>query len=77
MDFNICDMGNDGKCLEIIFRGNGFLYHTVRLLVGTLLSIGLNESKADIIEAVFESRDRRKVPYMAPAEGLFLYKVEY
>lgn len=77
VDFNICDMGNDGKCLEIIFRGNGFLYHTVRLLVGTLLSIGLNESKADIIEAVFESRDRRKVPYMAPAEGLFLYKVEY
>lgn len=77
VDFNICDRGNDGKCLEIIFRGNGFLYHTVRLLVGTLLSIGLNERKADIIADVFESRDRRKVPYMAPAEGLFLYKVEY
>ena len=77
VDFNVCDRGAGGSCLEIIFKGNGFLYHTVRLLVGTLLSIGLNESEADIIEVVFESRDRRRVPFMAPAEGLFLYKVEY
>ncbi len=77
VDFNVCDRGADGNCLEIVFKGNGFLYHTVRLLVGTLLSIGLNESETDIIDVIFESRDRRKVPSMVPAEGLFLYKVEY
>ncbi len=64
-------------CLEIIFRGNGFLYHTVRLIVGTLLAVGMGETSANVVDAVFESRDRKRVPYMAPAEGLFLYRVEY
>lgn len=77
VDFNICDRGSCGRCLEIVFSGSGFLYHTVRLLAGTLIAIGLGESEADIIDVVFKSRDRHKVPYMAPAEGLFLYRVEY
>lgn len=64
-------------CLEIIFRGNGFLYHTVRLIVGTLLAVGMGESFADVVDEIFESRDRKRIPYMAPAEGLFLYRVEY
>lgn len=64
-------------CLEIIFRGNGFLYHTVRLIVGTLLAIGMGEASADVADEIFESCDRKRVPYMAPAEGLFLYRVEY
>ena len=64
-------------CLEIIFRGNGFLYHMVRLIVGTLLAIGMGEASADVADEIFESCDRKRVPYMAPAEGLFLYRVEY
>ena len=64
-------------CLEIIFRGSGFLYHTVRLIVGTLLAIGMGEASADVADEIFESCDRKRVPYMAPAEGLFLYRVEY
>ena len=64
-------------CLEIIFRGNGFLYHTVRLIVGTLLAVGMGEASADVADEIFESCDRKRVPYMAPAEGLFLYRVEY
>lgn len=66
-----------GGYIEIIFRGNGFLYHTVRLIVGTLLAVGMGEISENVVDEIFESRDRRKVPYMAPAEGLFLYKVEY
>ncbi len=66
-----------GRYIEIIFRGNGFLYHTIRLIVGTLLAVGMGEVSENIIDDIFDSRDRKKVPYMAPAEGLFLYKVEY
>lgn len=66
-----------GGHIEIIFRGNGFLYHTVRLIVGTLLAVGMGEISENVVDEIFESRDRRKIPYMAPAEGLFLYKVEY
>ena len=64
-------------CLEIIFRGNGFLYHTVRLIVGMLLAVGMGEASANVVDEIFESRDRKRIPYMAPAEGLFLYRVEY
>lgn len=66
-----------GEYMEIIFRGDGFLYHTVRFIVGTLLAVGMGEADEGIIDEIFDSRDRRKVPYMAPAEGLFLYSVEY
>lgn len=66
-----------GGYIEIIFRGNGFLYHTVRLIVGTLLAVGMGEISENVVDEIFESRDRRRVPFMAPAEGLFLYKVEY
>ena len=66
-----------GGHIEIIFRGNGFLYHTVRLIVGTLLAVGMGEISENVVDEIFESRDRRRVPFMAPAEGLFLYKVEY
>lgn len=68
------------KCsgyIEIIFRGNGFLYHTVRLIVGTLLAVGMGEISENMVDDIFESRDRHNVPYMAPAQGLFLYNVEY
>ena len=66
-----------GSYIEMIFRGNGFLYHTVRLIVGTLLAVGMGEASANVVDEIFESRDRKRVPYMAPAEGLFLYRVEY
>lgn len=66
-----------GEYLEISFCGNGFLYHTVRLLVGTLLTIGMGKAKEDIVKEIFDSRNRKRVPFMAPAEGLFLYKVTY
>lgn len=69
--------GRDEDCVEFVFRGNGFLYHMVRLIVGTLLSIGVGDSDAGIIEEIFDSRDRHSVPFMAPAEGLFLYAVYY
>ena len=53
------------------------MYHTVRLIVGTLLAVGMGEISENMVDDIFDSRDRRKVPYMAPAQGLFLYKVEY
>lgn len=63
--------------LTVDFTGNGFLYHTVRLMMGTLIQIGLGKCSPFIIEEILESKERKKVPYMAPAEGLFLVKVGY
>lgn len=63
--------------LTVIFRGNGFLYHMVRLIMGTLLEIGFGRAEESLIREILETKDRKKVPTMAPAQGLFLYKVSY
>ena len=68
---------NNDNYLIIDYTGDGFLYHTIRLITGTLLSIGLKESAIDIIEEILTTKNRRQVPFMAPAKGLSLIEVEY
>ncbi len=65
------------RYLVVDFQGNGFLYHTVRLMMGTLIMIGNGKCAPDIIDNIFTSGNRKLVPYMAPAEGLMLVRVEY
>lgn len=63
--------------LEIIFVGDGFLKYMVRIMVGTLIEIGLNKKKPEDIINIFEKKDRRYAGKTAAANGLFLYKVNY
>lgn len=63
--------------LSVDFVGNGFLYHTVRLMIGTLIKIGVGQYTPSIIDEIFTSGNRKLIPFMAPAEGLTLVKVEY
>ena len=63
--------------LTVDFIGNGFLYHTVRLMIGTLIKIGTGQCPPNIIEDIFQTGNRKLVPFMAPAEGLTLVTVEY
>ena len=58
-------------------RGNGFLHHMVRNLVGTMLDIGRGYMRFDQIAAILASRDRTLAGPTAPARGLFLHSVEY
>lgn len=64
---------------EIIldYTGDGFLYHMVRILTGTLIEVGKHERKPETLEAVFLSKDRSKAGYLVPAEGLTLMEVFY
>ena len=67
----------DGLFLEYRVRGNGFLRHMVRNLVGTLLEIGLGRSPPEEMTAVLASRDRTRAGPTAPARGLTLVRVDY
>lgn len=67
----------DGAVLAVDFIGNGFLYHMVRLLMGTLMDIGFGHSNEKLITDILDSKDRKRVPFMAAAEGLFLQEVWY
>jgi tRNA pseudouridine38-40 synthase len=58
-------------------RGNGFLHHMVRNLVGTFLEIGRKQRSSTDLPQLLASRNRTAAGATAPARGLFLHSVSY
>lgn len=71
------DFKKEGDMLFITYTGNGFLYNMVRILTGTLLEIGKGERKPEEMQDILESLNRENAGFTAPAQGLFLEKVNY
>ena len=67
----------EGTNIGIDLTGNGFLYNMVRIIVGTLVDVGLGKIKADDIPKIIESKDRTKAGKTLPPQGLMLLSVEY
>jgi tRNA pseudouridine38-40 synthase len=67
----------EGEELVYTVRGNGFLHHMVRNLVGTFLTIGKGSLDAADLSRILAQRDRSAAGATAPACGLFLVSVEY
>ncbi|KAJ52258.1 tRNA pseudouridine38-40 synthase [Clostridium tetanomorphum] len=57
--------------------GDGFLYNMVRIIVGTLIEVGIGKRESDDIVAILESKDRKKAGPCVPPMGLYLDKVFY
>jgi tRNA pseudouridine38-40 synthase len=57
--------------------GDGFLYNMVRIMVGTLVDVGMGRIKAEEIPDIIESCDRKKAGRTAPPQGLYLVEVYY
>lgn len=66
-----------GDELVYTVRGNGFLHHMVRNLVGTFLMVGKGSLTVADVKRILELRDRSAAAATAPASGLFLVSVEY
>ncbi len=66
-----------GNMLEITFVGDGFLYNMIRIMVGTLLQIGLGQLKSQDIDRIFQGEKREAAGITVPAQGLFLTEVYY
>jgi tRNA pseudouridine38-40 synthase len=58
-------------------RGNGFLHHMVRNLVGTFLQVGKGSLQAKDVPAILAAKNRSAAGPTAPACGLYLVSVEY
>ncbi len=63
--------------ITITFEGKGFLKYQVRNMVGTLIKIGEEKIKPDIVSSLLEKKDRKSAYLCAPAEGLTLVDVKY
>ena len=68
-----------GGTAEIVVRisGNGFLYHMIRIIVGTLLEVGRGRRSPEDMDRVLEQRDRRAAGPTVPAKGLCLMALDY
>ncbi|MCI8429727.1 MAG: tRNA pseudouridine(38-40) synthase TruA [Lachnospiraceae bacterium] len=67
----------EGPLIEIAYVGDGFLYHMVRILTGTLVETGLGLRNTESMKEILESRDRACAGRLMPPEGLMLVSVEY
>jgi tRNA pseudouridine38-40 synthase len=64
---------------ELVYtvRGDGFLHHMVRNLVGTFLLVGKGSLKVADMPAILKARNRSAAGPTAAACGLYLVSVEY
>ncbi len=72
-------MGSGDRKDEIRFTysGNGFLYHMVRIITGTLLEVGTHKRMPEEIAEILASGQRENAGELAPAKGLTLMEVRY
>ena len=71
------DVEEQGSRIQIRFTADGFLYHMVRILTGTLIEVGEGKRKPEELMEIMSAKDRSKAGFTAPSEGLFLEKVYY
>jgi tRNA pseudouridine38-40 synthase len=64
-----------GRALEI--TADRFLRHMVRALVGSVVAVGLGRIDVDEVRAALTPGGARPRATYAPAQGLFLWEVEY
>lgn len=67
------------RFVMIQIQGNGFLRRMVRVIVGTAVAIGsYDQVPPAMMKEILDSRQRTKNPFAtAPAEGLYLYRVNF
>ncbi len=66
-----------GEEIRFTFKGNGFLYHMVRIMMGTLLEVGMHKREAAQMKRLLLSGTREEAGILVPAKGLTLVEVWY
>lgn len=70
-------ISQDGPFIYFDVVADGFLYHMVRIMAGTLVEVGRRRLEPEAIPAILLARSREKAGPTAPALGLCLERVEY
>lgn len=68
------------SCDDIItirVTGTGFLYHMVRIIAGTLVSVGVGEIEPEAVAEILEKKERKAAGPTAPACGLTMIGIKY
>lgn len=71
------DLYRKGSEITLFVSGNGFLYNMVRIIAGTLISIGTGKLEPGAFSRAIEGKSRLDLGVTAPAHGLTLMEVFY
>lgn len=71
------ELSINGWELMLAFAADGFLYHMVRNIVGTLADVGRGVFSPADFSAILAAKDRQCASATAPACGLCLERVDY
>lgn len=71
------EIKKQGDEVVMEFTGDGFLFHMVRILVGTLVEVGTKKRSPEDVNRILEACDRQQAGPLAPAQGLALMRVYY
>ena len=71
------DLEEQGHLLRIHVVGDGFLYHMVRNIVGTLVYVGTGRERPEWVREVLEARSRAVAAPTFSPDGLYLTGVRY
>lgn len=63
--------------IRIVTEASGYLYKMVRILVGTLVQVGLGQLSPDDVEHILHTKQRVQCVATAPPHGLWLMQVFY
>lgn len=76
---NIYSIGinEDKGIVTFTLSGNGFMRYMVRMIVGTLVQVGLGKLTVNDVELLINSKERKQTQYKIEACGLYLEKVNY
>jgi tRNA pseudouridine38-40 synthase len=71
------ELTEDGTEVVLTVCGDGFLYHMVRIIAGTLLLVAQRKIQPGSLTAILNGRDRKAAGKTMPAQGLCLEQVFY
>lgn len=71
------DIYKDLNEIQITVRANDFLHNMVRLIIGTLIDIGLGEREISSIKEILDVKSAVEPSEPAQPQGLFLQEIEY
>jgi len=74
---NMANIEQDGKKIIFIFQAQSFLYQQIRIMVGSLLEVGLKNKDPSWISDLLVEKNRSLAGPTMPAKGLVLNQIEY
>jgi len=71
------DVIRKGECITVHAKARSFLHHQVRSMVGCLALVGMGTWLPADLKAALEARDRSRLGYNAPPDGLYFMRADY